>query len=449
MVLFSIFTAHCLTGCGDEDCPVPTQPESLPLLIVSPTGEGHFPTIQNAVLAAANGDTVWLMSGVYRGGGNRDIEIGMKVVTIRSIINDPTQCIIECRGDSNSAYSGIVVGPGTASKCTIEGVTITGSGYPLEAPNRYDVGAIRCINASSLILRNCSIAGNLAPDAALNGGSARDVEIYDCVFESNGGSVHNYREGSAAKFGSSMTIISNTVFRGNYGSPALSFNGINPEGVIHECRFVENTSGALYAEGIMDVTSCIFRGNDGKYGGAIRYEGEELIVADCTFTANTALHHGGAIYASGSVDHIEGCVFVDNSASERGGAVYHDRNLGTGYLPISSCTFIRGWALDGAAIYDRDGRLDLTNSIVAYSQGGAPLGVRGYYDTYIGCTNIYGNEGGDWDSLQNWQYEAGNYSSDPMFCDLETGDYRLHSESPSAPGGSPCGLVGALDAGCD
>ncbi len=43
-----------------------------------------FPTIQDAVDAADNGDMVRVADGVYRGDGNRDINLGGKVVSVRS-----------------------------------------------------------------------------------------------------------------------------------------------------------------------------------------------------------------------------------------------------------------------------------------------------------------------------------------------------------------------------
>jgi len=47
---------------------------------------------------------------------------------------------------------------------------------------------------------------------------------------------------------------------------------------------------------------------------------------------------------------------------------------------------------------------------------------------------------------------GGNISEDPLFCDAESGDYRVRSDSPCAPGGHPdgdtCAFIGALPVGC-
>jgi len=65
------------------------------------------------------------------------------------------------------------------------------------------------------------------------------------------------------------------------------------------------------------------------------------------------------------------------------------------------------------------------------------------------CTNMYGNQGGDWVGYVASQLsERGNFSADPQFC--APGSYYLRPGSPCAPAGSPCdGQVGALGVGCE
>ena len=46
---------------------------------------------------------------------------------------------------------------------------------------------------------------------------------------------------------------------------------------------------------------------------------------------------------------------------------------------------------------------------------------------------------------------SNNISADPLFCDEETGDFRIAIQSPCAAENSPdgCGRIGALPAECD
>jgi hypothetical protein len=65
---------------------------------------------------------------------------------------------------------------------------------------------------------------------------------------------------------------------------------------------------------------------------------------------------------------------------------------------------------------------------------------------------VYGNAGGDWVGCIEDQYGInGNISEDPLFCDPETGDFRLQEGSPCGPFSPPneeCDLIGAWPVGC-
>ena len=56
---------------------------------------GDFPTIQAGMDAAMNGDEVVVADGIYTGDGNRDLDFGGKLITVRSA-NGPDNCIIDC-----------------------------------------------------------------------------------------------------------------------------------------------------------------------------------------------------------------------------------------------------------------------------------------------------------------------------------------------------------------
>ena len=70
----------------------------------------------------------------------------------------------------------------------------------------------------------------------------------------------------------------------------------------------------------------------------------------------------------------------------------------------------------------------------------------------VSCTDIHGNEGGDWTGFIADQYpENGNLCEAPLFCNPTLHDFSIAAESPCAPFSEPnpeCDLIGAWPVGC-
>ena len=99
----------------------------------------------------------------------------------------------------------------------------------------------------------------------------------------------------------------------------------------------------------------------------------------------------------------------------------------------------------------------MENTVVAFSNEGEGLYLYdnpSYPSTMdVICCDVFGNAGGNYGgTLEDQTGINGNFSEDPLFCDLEAGDLTLASLSPCLPDNHPygymCGLIGALDEGC-
>jgi hypothetical protein len=302
---------------------------------------------------------------------------------------------------------------------------------------------------------------------------AKDISITsetgdpeDCVIDCEG-HLGSPRRGFLFQPGPAWPEVEGITIR-NGNVPAFG-GAVYCEGTLamRNCIFESNRSdyvgGAItfYGSGYPRLVNCAFVGNEaGDVGGAIVIEGVELDVEidSCGFYDNRGAS-GGAIACvmHEATAYIRSSLFVGNSAQEYGGAI-DVLNMGA---DIWNCTFVANSAPTGSAIAGNTNGIYINTwvrqSVIAFNNGGSGYYLPHYYPwvTPVRCTNIYGNEGGDWaDSLSIWLGIEGNFSADPDFCDsdFEPYDLRLCNCSPCLPGNHPdgytCGLVGALGEGC-
>lgn len=76
-------------------------------------------TIQEAIDAAYDGDTVLISNGTYTGLGNKDLTYEGKAITVRSE-NGPESCIIDCEGDGR----GVSFHTRETAGSVFEGITV-------------------------------------------------------------------------------------------------------------------------------------------------------------------------------------------------------------------------------------------------------------------------------------------------------------------------------------
>ncbi|MFC1573271.1 right-handed parallel beta-helix repeat-containing protein [Candidatus Eisenbacteria bacterium] len=265
--------------------------------VVNPDSSGHYPTIQAAVNAAANGDTILLANGVFTGGGNKHVELWGKVLTVRSQSGLRDSCIIDCEGSDAAFY----VHHFEDLQTTIEGITICNAGW----------------DGISL--------GNSSPT------------ISDCAF------VNNAPGASGVQCNLSSPRIAGCMFAGNLASQGAGIKCDHASPTVDSCQFIDNMAdygGGIYctAQSYPVIAHCLFSRNYAVFeGGGIHATGGAApTISNCTFAENTA-DLGGGMWFGGGSSHpmVENCIvafMID------GGGI----KCQVSSIPVISCTDIFG-----------------------------------------------------------------------------------------------------------
>ncbi|MEZ4647578.1 MAG: right-handed parallel beta-helix repeat-containing protein [Candidatus Eisenbacteria bacterium] len=219
---------------------------------------------------------------------------------------------------------------------------------------------------------------------------------------------------------------------------------------------------------------CIFADNVAETGGGFATAGETgSLLEGCVFRGNTATRTGGGafLHNSGSTVRFVSCSVYDNLAGETGGGL-SSRNVpmliehteiwgnradqsgaaialsGVPLATVVRSTIVKNYAPELGQIRNAFySNLEVESSIVAFGGGAEALFTEDGSDSYVACSDIFGNAGGD--GLGVATDGGGNFSLDPLFVDPDANDYRLLPTSPCAPGkhpgGEDCGRIGAYD----
>lgn len=217
-----------------------------------------FAKIQNAVLFAADGDTVLVSDGTYTGVGNRNIDFVGKSITVLSL-NGPAETVIDCMNRGRGFYFGSGEDEGAVLK-----------GFTIRNGRDNTGGGIFCLDASPRI-KNCIITGNKAS----SGGG-----IYCSMsFPEISGSTIS---GNAAYFGgavwcwNSIPVFVNCILWGDsgdeiyatLGNPVITYSdiqgGFPGDGNIDADPLFEDPDNGDFHLGA--CSPCIDNGKQGDYG---------------------------------------------------------------------------------------------------------------------------------------------------------------------------------------
>jgi len=215
---------------------------------------------------------------------------------------------------------------------------------------------------------------------------------------------------------------------------------------------VTRGAGAILSNASPTFTNVIFEGLEADYGGAVYCsDGSSPIFQDCRFLGNYARAVGGAVACVGvSTPQFEGCLFADNSAETSGGTI----NAALGAAPVLlQCTVAGSSAAVGSGLATWDTmELGLAGVILVNGLNGRGWDGDATSVPAVICTDIFGNEGGDWvGALSAQEAMDGNISAAPQFCGPAdpNNPYTLNDTSPCSADANPgCGRMGTFDVNC-
>ena len=434
---------------------------------VCPTGSADFATIQAAIDAAVNGDTINLCDATYSGAGNYNLDYGGRAITVRSASDNPQACIMDCgwTGDPNETRRGVRFHTNETSAAVLQGVKIINGHVALN--DTYEGGAgIKC-EAASPSITNCILYNNVTEGRGggmdCTAGSA--PALLGCQFENN---TCGWPGGGGFFCEDSSPTFSVCTFLENH-SPDSHGGGMVVGGASNvsfaNCAFTSNTAGddggGLAAFAPVALTDCTFAENQtAVHGGGMTAMGSTTTatLTRCIFTNNSAPNAqagagmGGGLSIFGFAPQLQYCTFAGNTAAAEGGGVYA---ANVAHPTFDHCTFYGNGAPNGGGIAlgwpDYSSFATLLNTIIAGSTQGEGVYCEPNCNATLACCDVVGNAGGDYVGCIAGQLGInGNISLPPIFCDASNGDFTVRDDSPCAPANSPppCGLIGAWPVGC-
>jgi len=194
-----------------------------------------YATIQEAIDAANQGDTVLIANGEYTGSGNRDIDFRGKDITVRA----RSLCRINCESTLQDPHTGFLFRTSETNNARLEGFTIVNGSYGISIN---DMSSPTIVNCSAT---DCDYGLEVMADC--------NPTVSNCIFNSN----HIY----GASWGAhSRGSITNCLFTGN-GEVGIGLGHIG-EPLIVNCTIADNGQyGAEIEESNTIFRNCIFWNN--------------------------------------------------------------------------------------------------------------------------------------------------------------------------------------------
>jgi len=308
-------------------------------------------------------------------------------------------------------------------------------------------GGLICVDSAPSIT-NCYFTNNIAKQGGgisceagpLHLGSS--VQVFGCIV------MGNQAPGGGGVF------VSGSASHATFDQCVISSNSIDQD--------TGNGGGMNFMSANVTVSNCIINNNEAHgTGGGVNVEDSQVTLTDCVIQGNSATTlsaaGGGISIGYNASVSVNGCVIARNtclgsSAASAGGGVCIfssaiEANL-TG-CTVAQNTITSGFGSGIGMFYVSP---TIARSLIAFNGPGDALYCGEGAVPAVSCVDMFGNQGGD---TFCGSLGTGNFSADPLFCNMAADDYRLQSGSPCLPGHHPGGpavcngqLIGGAGQGC-
>ena len=349
----------------DNDCDSTTSEAGTVSLNASSVSYG---TIQEAVDAAVDGDSVYVCEGVW----DEYLEIYSGI----SLIGGGGSDLVVFDG-GETLEGGTLVWVEAEAAVTIEGITIQNAVVDIDGEEPVAAGVSAYTHGGDLTIRDCVfdnntgyIGGLIGPElftttvedsrftnntANIGGGlvvfdaDIKRTRILDNVAEGGGGMaavqgtvtmedvriISNY----AAYVGGGLYVVEADVDGGEILNNLSDDDG---GGVWAVSSTLSNmdikgnrtsaTGGGVFVSSGVDMDSLVIDGNKAAWGGGISSYGGSWTAVSTDITNNEASNGGGGFYTDGGDVSLETCAVEGNTASDAGGGAY----IASGTLDVTT-----------------------------------------------------------------------------------------------------------------
>ncbi|MBK9472429.1 MAG: right-handed parallel beta-helix repeat-containing protein [bacterium] len=311
---------RCVTGLALLVQLVAVAAAAAGTLTVNDDGPADHSTIGAAIAAAATGDTIRVLPGLYTGAGNLNLDFGGKDLVLISQAGSTTTVI-----DGGGTGRAFWFHSGETAASLVRGFTVTGCTLS---------GPIRITDSSAPRILNCVVSGN-----QVTGG---------------GGGIFIAGSSPAIR---DCTIVENTT--------------------------TDHGGGIVVSGGAPALTGLVVVGNraDGRGGGIWVTDGASATLTSCTVSANRAGAAGGAFAGGGvAVTGVTSAVIGRSIVWGNRATTTDDLLAATGATVQVNCSLVDSTGSGGTGAILRDGATQsVSPRFCAPDYGGASPWTDGEY----------------------------------------------------------------------